>query len=419
MITNELIEEKERFIGEIRESGSYSFPPSADYPVSDLEDGRRGMMFALLIAETKTKERIVLKAFSGMARGRLRVPGYANPCFSTTKYQAMLDESDREVKELTKKIEEGTATKEERTALTNSWLEKIARLYRFTDIDGNTFGIEDIAERKMPTGTGDCAGIKVLNEAMRRGYKINAFGEFFYGKDTKEKKSGEFYPPCTERCEKIIKRMLGLDFVYIDDDIAVVNKDAGLLSVPGRGPDKQDCVASRFRKVFPDAPEQPFVHRLDMDTSGLLILARTKEAQRTLSMDFEARRVHKEYEAVLDGRLEEAEGIIDLPMRLDVDNRPYQIVDHERGKAARTRFVRLGYTTIRGQVCTRVRYYPETGRTHQLRVHSASGLKMPIHGDRLYGVREEGDRLLLHAAKITFMHPSTREEMTIEVSVPF
>ena len=136
-------------------------------------------------------------------------------------------------------------------------------------------------------------------------------------------------------------------------------------------------------------------------------------------MEFESRKVHKEYEALLEGRIEESEGIVELPIRLDVDNRPYQIVDPVQGKYAKTVFKVLGYTTFNGCLCTRVRFFPETGRTHQLRVHSASGLKHPIRGDRLYGTREPGERLLLHAAKITFEHPRTGEIVTFETAVPF
>ena len=270
----------------------------------------------------------------------------------------------------------------------------------------------------MSTGSGDCAGIKVLNHAMKKGYKILGFAEFYYGPDTKERRMGMLYEPCRDRCELIIKRMLGLDFIYVDEDIAIINKPSGLLSAPGKGIEKLDSASERFKKIFPYTHVSPFVHRLDMDTSGLLILAMTKESHRTLSMDFEKRNVRKEYEALLVGRVEKEEGIIDAPMRLDVDNRPYQIVDFENGKSARTRYEVLGYEWHHDTLCTRVRFYPETGRTHQLRVHSAY-IGHPILSDRLYGKYIDGVRLMLHASKITFTHPGTREEVSFESEAPF
>ena len=165
--------------------------------------------------------------------------------------------------------------------------------------------------------------------------------------------------------------MLGLDYLYADEDIAVIDKKEGMLSVPGRGEEKKDSAAYRFHTLFPRSPAECTCHRLDMDTSGLLVLAFTKEAKRTLSMAFENREVKKEYEALLEGVITEDEGIIDIPIRLDIENRPYQIRDDERGKKAVTLWKRLGVEVIDGRKYTRVRFYPQTGRTHQLRVHSS------------------------------------------------
>ena len=159
---------------------------------------------------------------------------------------------------------------------------------------------------------------------------------------------------------------------------------------------------SRFHRLFPSSPEVCHTHRLDMDTSGLLVMAFTKEAHRDVSMQFEARTVRKEYEALLEGTLEEDEGLIDAPMRLDPERRPLQVVDHIQGRKAITRWRKLeAYGN-----CTRVRFYPETGRTHQLRVHSAY-IGHPILGDSLYGTRAPGERLCLHASRIKFRHPVT------------
>lgn len=195
----------------------------------------------------------------------------------------------------------------------------------------------------------------------------------------------------------------------------VVEKPSGALSVPGKGEQKQDCVASRvaawlLSDRYSGTSFSPIVHRLDMDTSGLMVLALDPEAQRRLSADFEARRVDKAYIALVRGRPGMEAGIIDLPIRLDVDRRPIQIVDHTHGKPAQTRWRVLAMEPDR----TRLRLEPVTGRTHQLRVHCAS-MGWPIIGDVLYGVEEDRDptdptrpkeRLMLHAAELEFPDPS-------------
>ena len=212
--------------------------------------------------------------------------------------------------------------------------------------------------------------------------------------------------------------MFGLDFVYVDEDIAVINKDSGLLSAPGKGIEKLDSASERLKKIFPGHPVSPFVHRLVMAISGIMVFAMNREAHRTLSMDFERRNIHKEYEALLEGRVEEEEGIIDAPMRLDVDNRPYQIIDYENGKRAITRFKVLSYQWKDKILTTRVLFSPETGRTHQLRLHSAF-IGHPILSDRLYGHYIENERLMLHALRITITHPRTKKEMTFSEPAPF
>ena len=211
-----------------------------------------------------------------------------------------------------------------------------------------------------------------------------------------------------------------------------MNKQSGLLSVPGRGEDKQDCVESRFRRLFGDAVEilQPAVHRLDMETSGIMILAFTKEAHRELNRQFEAKEVQKEYVALLDGILPKMgispHGQMELFFRLDVDNRPHQIWDAEKGKSAITEWEILGverYHAPDGSTrnASRVLFKPHTGRTHQLRLASSDshGFGCPIIGDTLYGHCEEGERLMLHAQKIEFTHPTTGRRMTIESAPEF
>ena len=411
LITEEVLKEKDAMIRHFEESGSYSYPPSNEYKSSELMKERKSLMFSILIALTKEGERVVLRGFSGLAESRHQVPGYVNPTYSINAFKALEKESDEAVKD-------ATIDEDERRRRSRIYAEKFADLHIFTDINGKAFTLKDIQKERMSTGSGDCAGIKVLNHAMRKGYKILGFTEFYYGKDTKERKKGECYPPCEERCRKIIKRMLGLDFLYVDEDIAVINKDSGLLSAPGKGIEKLDSASERLKKIFPGLPVSPFVHRLDMDTSGVMVLAMNKEAHRTLSMDFEKRNIKKEYEALLEGRLDEKEGLIDAPMRLDVDNRPYQIIDFEQGKRAVTHFKTLRYEWKDGFLTTRVLFFPETGRTHQLRVHSAY-IGHPILSDRLYGHYIENERLMLHAKSITITHPRTKEEMTISEPAPF
>jgi len=203
--------------------------------------------------------------------------------------------------------------------------------------------------------------------------------------------------------------MKEINIIHTEPGFLVVNKPGGLLSVPGRGPDKQDCVVNRVRTLYPDIIEQPAVHRLDMYTSGIMLIARTKKTHRLLSIQFEQRKVHKEYIAILDGVVKGTEGIIELAFRLDTENRPYQIYDPEQGKTGITRWKKIGIQ----QNQTRILFFPLTGRTHQLRLHSAHplGLGIPIVGDALYGQGEEGDQMLLHASVLSFLHPKTGEHM--------
>lgn len=208
-----------------------------------------------------------------------------------------------------------------------------------------------------------------------------------------------------------------MDILLDDNSIVVVNKPGGLLAVPGRGPDKQDCVVNRVKRLYPECIEQPSVHRLDMYTSGLMVLALTKEAHKMLSRQFEERRVKKKYIALLDGQVECGGGEIKLAFRLDVDNRPYQIYDPIRGKLG----VSLWRKLSENGTSTRVEFEPITGRTHQLRVHAAHkfGLNCPIVGDKLYGNGREGDQMMLHATYLRFTHPQTEKTVEITSEPPF
>lgn len=207
----------------------------------------------------------------------------------------------------------------------------------------------------------------------------------------------------------------GLDLIYEDESIIVVNKPAKLLSVPGRGADKVDSLATRVQQEFPDAL---IVHRLDMSTSGLILLARGEEMQRCLSKLFREHEIKKYYVAVVAGCMESAVGEVDLPLISDWPNRPRQKVDFAIGKRSLTRYRLLAH-----DVCTntsRVELEPVTGRTHQLRVHMAA-IGHPILGDTLYGEGANGgaERLLLHARALSFAHPRSEERLTLLCEPPF
>lgn len=196
-----------------------------------------------------------------------------------------------------------------------------------------------------------------------------------------------------------------LRILYQDRSIVVVDKPGGMLAVPGRGPEKQDSVAARIRRMVPWCIEQPAVHRLDMDTSGLMVLGLTATAHRHLSLQFAERRVGKQYLALLEGVVPGEAGEIALPFRLDPANRPYQVYDPIQGKMGVSQWQKIEVRDGR----TLVAFAPLTGRTHQLRLHASHplGLGCPIVGDRLYGAGQLGEQLMLHAERLQFEHPDT------------
>ena len=201
------------------------------------------------------------------------------------------------------------------------------------------------------------------------------------------------------------------DLIYQDDSLLVVNKPAGLLAVPGRGADKQDCLSVRLQQEFSDAL---VVHRLDMATSGLMLFARGAEMQRRLSLMFHERSVEKRYVAVVAGKLEPATGTVDLPIAADWPNRPLRKIDAELGKPSLTRYRLLSHDSK----TSRVELEPVTGRTHQLRVHMAA-IGHPILGDALYGDAASAPRLLLHATTLDLLHPLTGAPLHFVCEPPF
>nr|WP_308254016.1 pseudouridine synthase [Geminocystis sp. GBBB08] len=306
--------------------------------------------------------------------------------------------------------------------------------YTLTNFSGDSLSIGNLVNKTfIPTGTGDCCAPKLLHYAATNNLQPIAMAEFWWGENSPngEKIEGKFYPACAERCQPLMGFLLSglptftpidtqqsIPIIYEDDYLLVVNKPSGLLSVSGRGSNKFDSVLSRFRHISRDNCNHQLttVHRLDQDTSGILILAKTKESYLHLSQQFAQRKVSKIYEAILDGLISESEGIVDLPLWSNPLTRPRQEVNYDYGKPSVTHFQVI--TIEKGQ--TRLQLKPITGRTHQLRVHCAKGLGVAIKGDRFYGISEDNSRrLCLHAREINFIHPQEKTIIHLNTETPF
>lgn len=389
----------------------------------------RGQMFGLLVCEDKEGNEVILRAFSGQYDGAWLIPGWVGPVVDPFSFDQTVKENDALLHEMTDRINRGdsgdpTLLVQQRRELSQQVLQKLYSLYQFRCIDGSTKTFADIFGSKLPpTGTGDCCAPKLLHWAFTHNLSPISMAEFYYGLPNRSgnREHKVFYGPCDDKCQPLLKHMLGLDIVYCDASLLVVNKEGGLLSVPGRGEDKSDCVESRVRRIFPSAPKQCAVHRLDMDTSGLLVVALDKETHRLLSIQFMQKEVEKEYVALLEGVIKEESGEVHLPFRLDVEHRPYQIYDEEQGKWGTTVWKKVRVESSSDGLVTRVHFTPLTGRTHQLRVHSShpKGIGHAIVGDRLYGTGKEGDRLCLHASSLSFSHPHTKEKLRFTSPAPF
>ena len=325
-------------------------------------------------------------------------------------------------------LDEINQLKDERRLKSGALQQKLFAEYSFLNQFGERKSIGEIFNNNPPAGAGECAAPKLLHYAFEHNLKPIAMAEFWWGQSPKSeiRKHKQFYPACKSKCEPILlSHMLnGLDMeanpfqenpaegknieiVYEDEILAVINKPAEFLSVPGKI--ISDSVYQRVKELYPNATGPLIVHRLDMSTSGLMLIAKDEETYVKLQSQFIKRTIKKRYVALLDGILEENEGFIDLPLRVDLDDRPRQLVCYEHGKPAQTKWEKI---EVRNNQ-TLVYFYPITGRTHQLRVHASHelGLKTPIVGDDLYGTI--ANRLHLHAESLTFEHPITREKMTI------
>ena len=350
------------------------------------------------------------------------------------KWQEELASLQTSIRDKHQQIEE---LKRSRKLKSTQLQQRLFEQYQFLNAHGKTKSVLAIfSEGKQllpPAGAGECAAPKLLQYAYQHQLKPICMAEFWWGisPPSEVRKHKSFYPACKSKCEPILSHMLqGLavapdpmrvnpaegrtfEVVYEDQDIIVVNKPSEFLSVPGIH--ITDSVYTRILAQYPSISGPVIIHRLDMSTSGLLVLAKHKEAHQYIQKQFIEHTVVKQYTAILDGILTESAGLIDLPLRVDLDDRPRQVVCYQHGKPAQTKFNVIGHEQGR----TRIHFFPITGRTHQLRVHAAhhNGLHIPILGDDLYGQR--ADRLHLHAGKLAFVHPRTGEYVTFTAEDPF
>ena len=330
------------------------------------------------------------------------------------------------------------ALKSERKQRSAALQQKLFEQFKMLNYRGEVKTLCDIFEQTVhktpPAGAGECAAPKLLQQAYLHGWKPVAMAEFWWGESPKTeiRHHGHYYPACKGKCEPILGHMLQglevdenpilkelqsgkktLDIIYEDEWLAVVNKPAGMLSVPG----KEDVVSvySMMRERYPDADGPLIVHRLDMATSGLLVVAKTKQVHQNLQAQFKNRSVGKRYIALLQGSVSQDAGMVELPLCPNPLDRPRQMVHTGYGKPAVTDFEVLERKDNR----TRIAFYPRTGRTHQLRVHAAHplGLHCPIIGDELYGRKAE--RLYLHAEMLEFTHPVTGKRISITQKADF
>ena len=391
---------------------------------------QEGKMFGVLVVKTDQGLRF-LAAYSGLLEGRNDWSYFVPPVFDAQQPDGYFKTKEREIS--------AKGSDKKMSQELQLWL---FHQYQLLNAKGETKNLVDIWQdyhcspriRKKyplpPGGTGDCCAPKLLQYAYSHHLKPVCMAEFWWGPSPKSeiRHHGQFYPACRGKCKPVLTWMLqGLDVdpnpeeigfphlqievVYEDDTLAVINKPSGLLSIPGRTEDYS--VATIAKERWPGATP---VHRLDMGTSGLMIIAKTKEAYLPLQEQFVKHQVEKRYIALVEGIVKEPKGRITLPLLCDPINRPRQVVDYRRGKSAVTEYEVLGFPQP-GK--TLLALYPHTGRTHQLRMHCAhpDGLGCPIVGDELYG--QKAERLCLHCDQIEFAHPVTGERMSFDLPNPF
>ena len=402
-----------------------------------------GKMFGVLVVES-AEGLSFLAAYSGLLEGHNDWSYFVPSVYDAQQPDGYFKTHEREIS-LTSHLL--PLTSKQLSQDLQLWL---FRQYRMLNARGEEKDLVDIwhdyhpssrIQRKFPLppgGTGDCCAPKLLQYAYSQGLKPVCMAEFWWGPSPKGliRHHGQFYPACSGKCKPVLTWMLqGLDvdpnpeetstphlipeIIYDDEVMAVLNKPSGLLSVPGKT--EAPSVAAWAQERWPGAMT---VHRLDMQTSGLLLVAKTAEAYHQLQEQFTTRSVKKKYLAVVEGKPAQLHGIIDLPLSSDPLNRPLQIVDYEHGKRAITEFRVLSTSDDQQPAKTLLALWPHTGRTHQLRMHCAhpDGLGCPILGDELYGHKITGAspaaRLHLQAQAITFVHPTTARRLHFELPMP-
>lgn len=409
------------------------------------EDADHGKMFGVLVVEYQNNQSNLnfLAAYSGLLAGRNDWEYFVPPVYDAQQPDGHFKTTEREISRISRETS-STSNSSSTRGMSQDLQLWLFHQYQLLNARGETKDLVDIWQNYYdrpklrekfplpPGGTGDCCAPKLLQYAYQQNLKPVCMAEFWWGQSTKEelRQHLNYYPACRGKCKPILTWMMeGLDVdvnpetlgfphlevktIYEDDALLVVDKPSGMLSTPGRV--EEYSVETIMRQRYPDS----FIaHRLDMWTSGLLIVAKSLEVYRSLQEQFVKHQVKKRYIAVLENleildRLDvlEKKGTISLPLRPDPMNRPRQIVDHEHGKRA--------VTDYEFQNENIVALYPQTGRTHQLRIHCAhpEGLGRPIKGDELYGTK--ADRLYLHAEQIWFRHPITGEDMHFISPSPF
>lgn len=409
-------------------------------------------MFGVLVVRGSQGNLGFLAAYSGLLEGRNDWSYFVPPVFDAQQPDGHFKMTEHQISAINQQIKSLPAgdsrvdvLRQQRKQMSEELQLWLFRQYRMENALSETKDLVDIwrdyhssprIQQKYPLppgGSGDCCAPKLLQYAYQHHLQPLCMAEFWWETPRPVVQSspmGEirhhlhYYPACQGKCKPILAHMLkGLDVeanpmesamsglletVYEDDSLVVVNKPTGMLSIPGKG--EQPSVYSILRERYPDAEEPMIVHRLDMATSGLLVVAKTKNAHQNLQRQFYEHTVVKRYIAIVEGVPANQKGTIVLPMRPDPLNRPYQIVDMEHGKQAITDFEVLSVSDGR----SRVALYPHTGRTHQLRVHCAhpDGLHAPIVGDLLYGT--PADRLYLHAEYLEFTHPVSGQRLQFQ-----
>ena len=393
-----------------------------------------GKMFGVLVVETSDGLGF-LAAYSGLLEGRNDWEYFVPPVFDTQQPDGYFKQKEREISAINHHpTPDAQHQHREMSQQLQLWL---FQHYRMLNANGEEKDLVEIwrdyhqspkIQKRFPLppgGTGDCCAPKLLQYAYQNHLKPVCMAEFWWGPSPQSaiRHHGEFYPACRGKCKPVLTWMLqglkvdddpeqtgflhqGIEIIYEDEAIAAVYKPSGMLSVPGKADDYS--VSSWAKERWPHAM---LPHRLDLLTSGIMLVAKTPDAYHHLQEQFTNRTIKKKYLAVVEGEMHAEHGIIDLPLSSDPLNRPYQIVDHQHGKRAITEYRVQASDTKDGRTRYLLALYPHTGRTHQLRMHCAhqEGLNCPIVGDELYG--HKADRLYLQAESIAFVHPVTGKRL--------